>query len=89
MARPLNLPPFPESGHRELLEKLEELSDRPMSARSAAEFLDLGPDAFKKLAPKLPRCKLSESRYVYLKSDLLAYLKARREAPEWFYREVV
>ncbi len=74
---------------RELLARLEELTDRPMNAKQAAAFLGMGEDGFKKIAKDLPRCRLSESRYVYLKSDLLAYLKARREAPAWFHRRAL
>ena len=45
-----------------------------MNARQAAAFLGMSYEGFKKLAPGLPRWKLSPGRYVYLKSDLIAYL---------------
>jgi hypothetical protein len=48
-----------------------------MNARDAAEFLGMGLAGFNKLAPSLPRHRLSENRYVYLRSELLEWLMAR------------
>jgi hypothetical protein len=48
-----------------------------MNAVEAADFLRLSEDAFKKLAPTLPRCRIYErGGYRYLRSDLLAWLRA-------------
>ena len=65
-----------------------EQSREVMNARQAAAFLGMSYEGFKKLAPGLPRCKLSPGRYVYLKSDLVAYLEAKREAPAWLHRQI-
>ncbi len=47
-----------------------------MNASEAADFLRLSPNAFSKLAPILPRCRIYErSGYRYLRSDLLKWLR--------------
>lgn len=49
-----------------------------MNAEEAADFLRLSPTAFRRLAPKLPRCQIYErSGYRYLRSDLLAWLRGQ------------
>jgi hypothetical protein len=51
-----------------------------MTASEAADFLRLSEDAFKKLAPSLPRCRIYErGGYRYLKEDLLAWLREKSE----------
>jgi hypothetical protein len=42
-----------------------------MNARNAAEFLDMSLAGFNKIAPGLPRHRLSENRFVYLCPELL------------------
>jgi hypothetical protein len=77
------LPALTAEVGRLLTEKLE---DRPepqeegrevMSARNAAEYMDMSIAAFNKLAPELPRHRLSEARFVYLRSELLEWLRHR------------
>lgn len=70
----------------QILDRLEELADRPMRARAAAAFLDMSLAAFNKIAPELPRCRISDNRYVYLRGDLLEWLRDRREAPTDWWR---
>jgi hypothetical protein len=54
-----------------------------MNADEAAGFLRLSPTAFRRLGPKLPRCQIYErSGYRYLRSDLLAWLRVRKDAAE-------
>ena len=54
-----------------------------MNAEEAADYLRLSPTAFRKLAPALPRCQIYErSGYRYLRSDLLAWLRARGNTAE-------
>jgi hypothetical protein len=50
-----------------------------MNATEAADFLRLSENAFSRLAPTLPRCKLDGKQYRYLRSDLLEWLRSRRE----------
>lgn len=69
-------------------ETVVESPEQVMNARHTAEFLGVSYEAFRRMAPELPRCKLSAGRYVYLKSDLIAYLEAKREAPAWFHRQM-
>jgi hypothetical protein len=59
-----------------------------MRASEAAEFLTMGQQAFSKIAPELPRSRISDSRFVYLRKDLLSWLEAKKEAPAWWRREV-
>ena len=58
-----------------------------MAAREAAEFLGLSIGAFRRLAPRLPRSRISGNRFVYLRSNLLAWLHERTEAPPDWHRE--
>jgi hypothetical protein len=54
-----------------------------MNAEEAADILHLSLTAFRKLAPALPRYQLYErSGYRYLRSDLLAWLRERRNGAE-------
>jgi hypothetical protein len=79
-----------------LLEKVQDLSERldaseareVMRASEAAELLSMGEAAFRKLAPEVPRCRISDNRYVYLRKDLPSWLEAKRGAPTWWWREV-
>lgn len=50
-----------------------------MNASEAADFLRLSENAFSRLAPTLPRCKLDGKQYRYLRSDLLEWLRLRQE----------
>lgn len=45
-----------------------------MDAREAAEFLRLSYEAFRKIAPSVPRHRLGSS-YRYLRSELLEWLR--------------
>jgi hypothetical protein len=52
-----------------------------MNAEEAADFLRLSENAFHKLAPTLPRCKIYErSGYRYLRADLLQWLRGRADS---------
>jgi hypothetical protein len=52
-----------------------------MNAEEAADFLRLSENAFNKLAPTLPRCKIYErSGYRYLQADLLEWLRDRPDS---------
>ena len=74
-------------------EKVEEISglrvsgEEVMRASEAAEFLRMSRHAFNRIAPELPRCRVSANRYVYLRKDLISWLEAKREAPTWWWRE--
>jgi hypothetical protein len=58
-----------------------EVSREVMNAKEAAEFLRLSPDAFRKLAPSLPRYRIYErDGYRYLRSDLLVWLRNRTDS---------
>jgi hypothetical protein len=48
-----------------------------MHSRDAADVLAMSHAAFNKLAPSLPRHRLSPGRYVYLREDLLEWLRSR------------
>jgi hypothetical protein len=66
---------------RELVERLaEDLSDgrEVMNPREAAEFLRMPYNSFEKVAPTIKRIRVSEQRYVYLREDLMEWLRERR-----------
>lgn len=46
-----------------------------MQAREAAEFLGISYSSFLELAAELPHAKISATRHVYLRSELVAWLK--------------
>lgn len=70
----------------ELLARLEQLAKdinntrEVMDPQEAAEFLRLSYAQFRKLAPALPRHRLTANKYVYLRSELLQWIKDRRDA---------
>jgi hypothetical protein len=43
-----------------------------MDAKQAAGFLRISESEFKRMAPGLPRHAVTEQRYIYLRSELLA-----------------
>jgi hypothetical protein len=48
-----------------------------MDAKQAADFLRISESEFKRMAPGLPRHAVTERRYIYLRSELLAWLLRR------------
>lgn len=64
-----------------LLDRLEQLSRPALKAPEAARYIGTSLSTFKKLAPSLPRCRLGDNSYVYLKRDLLEHLERVRETP--------
>ena len=48
-----------------------------MDAKQAADFLRIIDSEFKRMAPELPRHAVTERRYIYLRSELLAWLLGR------------
>lgn len=48
-----------------------------MDAKEAADFLRISQSEFKRMAPKLPRHAVTERRFIYLRSELLAWLLRR------------
>jgi len=75
----------------ERVQELREESERGpevMRASEAAEFLSMSRQAFNKIAPELPRSRISNNRFVYLRKDLLSWLEVKKEAPTWWWREV-
>jgi hypothetical protein len=48
-----------------------------MDAKEAASFLRISESEFERMAPRLPRHAVTERRYIYLQSELLAWLTAR------------
>lgn len=52
-----------------------ELPEQVMHTCEAAEFLGVSHGRFRSIAPSLPRAKISAQRYVYLRSELVAWLK--------------
>jgi hypothetical protein len=48
-----------------------------MDAKQAADFLRISESEFKGMAPRLPRHAVTEQRYIYLRSELLAWLARR------------
>lgn len=74
-----------ERAVEEAVEQLD-LSIEAINSRDAAEFLAISHASFNKLAPSLPRCRISDNRFVYLRADLLSWLEAKKEAPTWWWR---
>ena len=66
-----------------ILEKVERAAEAPasgrevMDAKEAADFLRISESEFKRMAPGLPRHAVTERRYIYLRSELLAWLTGR------------
>jgi hypothetical protein len=66
-----------------ILEKVERAAEalssgrEVMDARQAADFLRISQSEFKRMAPRLPRHAVTERRYIYLRSELLAWLLGR------------
>lgn len=66
-----------------ILEKVERVAEalasgkEVMDAKEAAEFLRISESEFKRMAPRLPRHTVTERRYIYLRSELLAWLTRR------------
>jgi hypothetical protein len=48
-----------------------------MYAKEAASFLRISESKFERMAPRLPRHAVTERRYIYLRSELLAWLTGR------------
>jgi hypothetical protein len=48
-----------------------------MDAKEAASFLRRSESKFERKAPRLPRQAVTERRYIYLRSELLAWLTGR------------
>ena len=48
-----------------------------MDAKQAADFLRISESEFKRMAPGLPRHAVTERRFIYLRSELLAWLTRR------------
>lgn len=67
-----------------ILERVRELAERlaeereVMSPQEAADFLRMPYHSFKKIAPTIKRVPVSSQRFVYLREDLVAWLKANR-----------
>jgi hypothetical protein len=66
-----------------ILEKVERVAEaltsgrEIMNAKEAADFLRISESEFKRIAPSLPRHPITERRYIYLRSELLAWLMGR------------
>jgi hypothetical protein len=66
-----------------ILEKVERVAEalssgkEVMDAKEAADFLRISESEFKRMAPGLPRHAITERRYIYLRSELLAWLLRR------------
>ena len=66
-----------------ILEKVERVAAalasgrEVMDAKEAADFLRISESEFKRMAPGLPRHAVTERRYIYLRSELLAWLTGR------------
>lgn len=66
-----------------ILEKVERVAEtlasgkEVMNAKEAADFLRISESEFKRIAPSLPRHAVTERRYIYLRSELLAWLMRR------------
>jgi hypothetical protein len=48
-----------------------------MDAKEAADFWRVSESEFKRMAPRMPRHAVTERRYIYLPSELLAWLLGR------------
>ena len=69
-----------EAAIREKVERVAEAlaSGREvMDAKQATSFLRISESEFKRMAPGLPRHAVTERRYIYLRSELLAWLLGR------------
>jgi len=74
-----------EAAIRERIEDLFEEAERArgiMGPERAAEFLDMTPNEFKKVAPKLPRHAVSPRRFLYLADELREWVRRQPERPE-------
>jgi hypothetical protein len=66
-----------------ILEKVERAAEalfsgkEVMNAKEAAAFLRISESELKRMAPGLPRHAATERRYIYLRSELLAWLTRR------------
>jgi hypothetical protein len=66
-----------------ILEKVERAAEalssgrEVMDAKQAADFLRISESEFKRMAPGLPRHAVTERRYIYMRSELLAWLTRR------------
>ena len=67
-----------------ILERVRELAERlaqereVMSPQEAADFLRMPYHSFKKIAPTIKRVPASSQRFVYLREDLVAWLRGNR-----------
>ena len=63
-----------------ILKKVERVAEalasgrEVMGAKEAASFLRISESEFERMAPGLPRHAVMERRYIYLRSELLAWL---------------
>ncbi len=68
-----------------ILEEVARLADTAkgarevMDAKEAADFLRVPYSEFKRMAPCLPRCPVTERRYVYYRRHLIEWLLQRRQ----------
>ena len=66
-----------------MLEKIEEIAEvlreskEVMDSEEARIFMRQSSDQWKRLAPRLPRHNISERRYLYVRSELLEWLRMR------------
>lgn len=66
-----------------ILEKVERVAEalasgkEVMDAKEAADFLRISESEFKRMASGLPRHAVTQRRYIYLRSELLAWLTGR------------
>jgi hypothetical protein len=66
-----------------ILEKVERVAEalssgrEVMDAKQVADFLRISESEFKRMAPRLPRHAVTERRFIYLRSELLAWLLGR------------
>jgi len=66
-----------------ILEKVERAAEalssgrEVMDAKQAADFLRISVSEYKRIALELPRHAVTEPRYIYLRSELLAWLARR------------
>jgi hypothetical protein len=69
-----------EGANLEKVERVAEVlasSREVMDAKQAADFLRISESEFKRMAPGLPRHAVTERRFIYLRSELLAWLTRR------------
>ena len=66
-----------------ILKKVERVAEalasgkEVMNAKEAADFLRISESEFKRMARGLPRHAVTDRRYIYLRSELLAWLTRR------------